>query len=195
MGGTTPTPTQSVGLRLTLTALMIASWRGKSVEVVRTLLSFGANVLMTDLLGKSSIELACEGGHHEILDLLLQQKNVTPDGRANYFTNTEVVPLRFCILYNRVKCAEILIKKYNCDLTQIDNIGRSILYQAARQGCIEITKMICDKCPRRSLFLKDPEGRRPIDAARAQGHSAIVKILAEAMVVVGDDDGAKNKRS
>ena len=166
------------------TALMVACFYGQSIEVVHTLLHFGSNVLVTDLLGKSAIELACEGGHAEILDLLLQQNGVSPNGRSNYITSTQIVPLRFCILYNQVKCAEVLIKKHNCDLTDVDNIGRSVLYQAARQGCVEITKMIVEKCPKKMLFLRDPEKRLPIDAARDQSHSEVVKILQEAMVVV-----------
>lgn len=173
------------------------------VEIVHLLLSYGASVLACDSLGKSAVEIACENGEHEILDVLLSSSTtetenenttskISPDARSNFLTSTEIVPLRFAILHNRIECARVLIEKHKCDLTHVDKIGRSILYFASRQGCTEIVRMILENLStkkdenknskkRQMLFLGDSEGRLPIDAARDQEHRDVVKMLDEAM--------------
>eukprot|EP01060_Flectonema_neradi_P031263 TRINITY_DN46_c0_g1_i1.p1 TRINITY_DN46_c0_g1~~TRINITY_DN46_c0_g1_i1.p1 ORF type:complete len:1788 (+),score=227.99 TRINITY_DN46_c0_g1_i1:2170-7533(+) len=178
------------------TALHEAVSRG-NFEAVRLLVSNNAEI-KPDIDKETPLDLAdklAKGSTRDaiILQLYITNVNYVKSAMQSAIESLEATTVRAPVvdsdLFEAVYVGNIaLLRNSNFDpnLTQ----GRSILYQAARYGQVEIVKYLVNE---KGSFIDQPneslDGSTPLHGAAYSGHPDVVKFLLEA----GADESIHNK--
>ena len=124
--------------------------------------------------GKEDLEELLKGGG----DVNVNETNPDDEGSTPLFTAAE---------YNKVGCAELLIKE-GANLETPDTEGRSPLWIAAQGGHKAMVQLLLDRGA--NFEAANKKGATPLFIAVEYGHEDVVKILLEKGAVVG----AENKK-
>jgi ankyrin repeat protein len=111
------------------TALYQSSYKGH-VKCAHHLVRYGGCVHYAKDSGASPIFVAARNGHHRIVKCLLKYGADPSQSQADFRS-----PLHTALLYNRVRCAQLLLQtNVNCLLEQRDIYGWSSLHFLAKRG-------------------------------------------------------------
>jgi len=106
---------------------------------------------------KTSLYVACQKGHHEVVKILLTHQgislNLLSKGRATAFYVA-------CAVKDSIDCVRLLVADPRCDVNARAPRGRTPIRQAADRGCVETIK--CLILSGRILDL-GPEGDKETD--------------------------------
>ena len=155
------------------TPLMWASYKNHP-DVVRILLSKGANLSITTDEGFSALHLAVQQGHLAVIDLLLE-------AGANVTSTTAVDGcslLHLAAGAGHLQVATALIQAgANVNHRALD--GATPLYAAAWTGRVECVRVLLRANADPTLCRVQPLGRRftPLDAAAQNGHPDVAREL------------------
>ena len=133
--------------------------------------------------GKSSFFLACEGGHHEIVAILLKLQP-----QIDLKCSTGETPLLAACWNGHIDVVKQLLES-GANLEITDAGGQTALHMAAWSGHKELVELLMKKGIKPDV--KTGSGYTPLHAAAWQGHDAIVDLLVKSGcdVDVADNDG------
>ena len=163
-----------------LSYVLLDACKNGNIDLVKKMLSYGADVNAKNNNGNTPLHLASRKGHTEIVKLLLEHgadANVkNNDGEtafdwASYEGHTEIVKLSL---------------EYGADVNVKDNDGNTPLRWASSNGQTEIVKLLLEYGA--DVNAKDDDGNTPLFCASYEGHAEIVKLL----LVHGADVNAKD---
>lgn len=135
----------------------------------------------------SPLHSAAEGGHKDIVDLLLFY-NATIDTRGI----SDVTPLHLAAHKGRVSVVELLLRNgAPVDALMSPSFGYSPLFMAADMGHTRVVTLLL--VANASTELRDSSGRTALHAAAAAGHEGVVVELLEhhAYVDARDNSGVR----
>ena len=144
--------------------------RSNSVEMAHLLLAHGADPNIQDKYGATPIQCAASSGNLEYLELLLaagaDPAYVSPDGQDAFYA---------AVISSRFECAERLLG-LGGDVNTQDHRGKTALCRIAMGGRgVEMAKWLLAHGADKSI--PDNSGDTPLDWARENGRTAIVKLL------------------
>jgi ankyrin repeat protein len=114
----------------TMVALYIASYLGHT-EIVKELLSRGANATLVASKGSSSLYAAAQNNHSGVVALLLEEA----DPLHSIWTKADrSSPLHIAARYGSTEALEILLADGRLPINGITNSGATPIYNAARNG-------------------------------------------------------------
>ena len=120
----------------------------------------------------SSLRVAAENGHLQILQLLLE---ATVDQNAADQHGTTA--LNFAAFNGHTDIVQLLLEA-GADKDSSNELGSTALHSAAWRGHLEVVKLLvevgCDK------DIVDHGGRRPLHRAAQNGHSEVIRYLLDA---------------
>ena len=150
-------------------ALQTAAFKGDLGEV-QALIENKADVNAVNKDGATPLFMAAQGGHREIMALLLDHGADAKQARRN----DGVSPLYIAAQQGHREIVALLLN-HGADAKQGTTNGRTALHVAAFHGHREIVALLLKHGADKSA--KATTGQRPIDFARQQGHSALAPLL------------------
>lgn len=142
----------------------------RCMEMARLLLAHGADPNIQDKYGSTPIQCAASSGNLEYLDLLLaagaDPAFVSPDGQDAFYS---------AVVSSRRECAERLLA-LGGDVNAQDDRGKTALCRIAMGGRgLDMAKWLLDHGADKTIA--DDGDRTPLEWARRNGHTEIVKLL------------------
>ncbi|XP_067678535.1 ankyrin repeat domain-containing protein 50-like [Haliotis asinina] len=162
----------NTGWKATITPIMIAAEMGHK-EVVKLLVSSGADVSLADNKGDNILHYACQGGHTETVKYILSQNMSDINSRGFQ----KMSPLMRAALMGHREVMKLLASK-GADVLQLDLGGDNILHYACRGGHIETVEYILSQ----NMLDINSRGCRkmtPVMSAGQEGHKEVVELLVE----------------
>lgn len=140
------------------------------IEQAKLLLAHGADPNIQDKYGSTPIQCAASSGNLEYLDLLLaagaDPAFVSPDGQDAFYS---------AVVSSRRECAERLLA-LGGDVNAQDDRGKTALCRIAMGGRgLDMAKWLLDHGADKTIA--DDGDRTPLEWARRNGHTEIVKLL------------------
>ncbi|XP_028971649.2 ankyrin repeat domain-containing protein 50 [Esox lucius] len=172
--------------------LLASAAHAGSDEVVQLLLSRGADPLISDHQGQTSLTLAARQGHVGVLGVLLTwARGQGPAVSAEMLEHADSegwTALRSAAWGGHTEAVHMLLET-GAEVDQSDAEGRTALRAAAWGGHEEILLTLLDHGGQ--VDKADREGRTPLIAAAYMGHREAVEILLDrgAEVDLADGDG------
>uniref|UniRef100_A0A6C0ED74 Uncharacterized protein n=1 Tax=viral metagenome TaxID=1070528 RepID=A0A6C0ED74_9ZZZZ len=190
-----------------VTALML-SVSNNFAPFVKLLLENGADINEKDDSGRTALFFAVQKKYIEILNILLNDRNIKIDEKdnngldalmyASAFGNKEALiillnkdayiklkkddfgrtALFYAIKYNNLEIVKILVKN-GAETTIIDNNGDSYLALACHNGNTEIVKILLENGASSVINEADIGGLTPLLYATKRKHFDIIKLLVE----------------
>ncbi|XP_067678573.1 ankyrin-1-like [Haliotis asinina] len=176
----------NTGWKATITPIMIAAEMGHK-EVVKLLVSSGADVSLADNKGDNILHYTCQGGHTEIVKYILSQNMSDINSRGFQ----KMSPLMRAALMGHREVMKLLVSK-GADVLQLDQGGDNILHYACQGGHIETVEYIL------SQNMSDINSRgfqkmSPLMRAALMGHREVMKLLvSKGADVLQLDQGGDN---
>jgi uncharacterized protein len=152
------------------TALMHAATRGDS-ETLDLLLARGAAINARASNGWTALMLAGARGFEPIVERLLAH-GADPN-IADIYGWT---PLMRAVDLGRPAIVKTLLADSRVDVDARDENGQTALHHAARQGYVDIARMLIGRAAKRDV--RDRAGRTAADLAIAEGHREIAQTIA-----------------
>ncbi|CAH0369602.1 unnamed protein product [Pelagomonas calceolata] len=158
----------------TFAAVHIASFHGHT-EVLKVVLSWGADANVVDSQGLHLLYIAAERGHGEIVQLLLEDSEVNPfDATYN--------PGGFTVLHiaaerGNVAVLEVVLEDGRLPMDGLDDAGRTPLHFAAQNGQLGAVVALVERGA--DVSIETTDGRDALYAAAERNHSDIVRLLLE----------------
>lgn len=152
-------------------ALLLASLRGRSV-FVRLLLSTGVDVNYTDTNRRTSLSMAAENGHENVVEMLLKAERADPNLKDIYGE----APLFWAIKNSRKTIVRLLLNTEHIDVNSKDVCGWTPLTTAANGGHEAIVRLLLG-VGMIEVDQKNVYGETPLWLAAANGHVPVVKAL------------------
>ncbi|CAL4166504.1 unnamed protein product, partial [Meganyctiphanes norvegica] len=151
------------------------------VTFARKLIEAGADLETTTLESAvfTSLHLAVNYGHTEIIKLLLQEK-ANIDALSCY----EYTPLHRAAMHNQLSVIEILLEA-GCNRDARIHLGGTALHVAAMYDKREAAELLIKKGF--DLELKDNNGHTPMESAEVRGHESLAHWLAKLRLSKLDD--------
>ncbi|HQO09253.1 MAG TPA: ankyrin repeat domain-containing protein [Clostridiales bacterium] len=165
------------------TPLNLASYEGKT-DIVKYLLSKGADIDTKDKEGSNPLQNAAARGHFEIVKLLVEKGS-----NVNYKDDNGVTPLHFGCMSGNLDIVKYLVEK-GADLNATSKIGRKPAVDAVFGGNFEVLKYLESK----GASMKGLEagaGSTPLHIATGRGNIDMIKYF----VSKGYDVNKKNDAS
>lgn len=179
-----------------MTALIIAIWNARPVEVARFLISRGVDLSIRQPSSDwRALTYAAVNGHREHLELLLASGDqLDPNGR-------DWKALMYAIQYRSIDTAEILLQ-HGADVNARDDEGLTPLMRAARNNDQQALEMLLRYGADPRLAANDGNTALHFAAAKASVQNIQSLIAAGAIVAAKNNSGetalsisrAKNKR-
>ena len=116
---------------------------------------------------------AAKYGHLMICEYLITQQNAN----VNIKSNDHWTALMYAAFNNHLSVVELFIQ-HNADIRLQDKNGDHVTYLVARNGNLDIIKMLLSKDPE-AANIKGSEGYTPLIIAAKSGHYEICKYLVE----------------
>lgn len=165
--------------------LHIVSWNGNN-RLVSLLLNANANMVNAlDADETSSLSLASEQGHDEVVQNLIQAgASLQPDNRGE-------TPLHKAALFNHPSTLEILLNhiresKSEWGVDHMDNTKSTPLLCASFVGSLECVKLLYEN--NANLYQKDEELSTALHKAAYNGHIEIVRFLLDNGIPIDAED-------
>lgn len=156
-----------------ITPLHLAA-QGGNMEIVRLLLSNGANPTASDSKGFKPYHSAAYYGHITISSMLAKQVFLKDSmGRPHMVMS----PLHKAVEAGHLDIVMLLLSN-GADINSKNSNGETVLHVAARTGHQKIVKLLLDK--KVALHTKDHNGESPLHSAVDSGKLSIVDILLQA---------------
>lgn len=156
-----------------MTVFMYAAASG-SVEIARSLLARGVKPDVADNSGTTSLSLAAELGHEEIVRLLLEEHHCQVDKPDN----DGGTPLSWASWNGHLNVVRLLLKHGAQADWQDIRWGRTPCSWAAEHGHWEVIKLLCEKNVDPDSISTDTS-RTPLSYATEMGHLKAVMTLLE----------------
>lgn len=160
--------------------LFLAAEEGR-LEIVRALLTSGADRNATDEYGSSVLDSAVSGGFEEIVrELLSGASNIdSSDSDGN-------TALHWAVPHEN---AVTLLLDHGAPVNRQNNAGQTALHWAARDGLTEVVRLLFGR--NADLNIQDKNGATALHSAALQGHDQIVDLLLQrgADKTIEDVDG------
>ena len=154
----------------TMTALIIASIYGHK-EVLRVLLSHGADVNAVSSQGFHALYVAARNSHGEIVRLLLENSEVNPfDATLNPGGFT---PLHAAAQFNATTALKALLDDGRLPIDGLSDQGCTPLFYAAEYGALQAVKALLRHGADASIAWN---GNTPADIASRNGHDEVVAL-------------------
>ncbi|MFW4370795.1 MAG: ankyrin repeat domain-containing protein [Spiroplasma sp. hy2] len=171
------------------TYLHIAARNGQ-LELVKLLLSRGANPNMQEKKGITPLYFAAQSDKTEVVQELLTNKNSKNKIDINLSNDLGDTPLHIASFNGNYKIVELLLKNHKIDVNKKDDCGDSALIVAARNGKINVVKKLL-KHSDIDVNLSNERGLTALHYACENGHLIIVKLLLSnnANLNYQDDEG------
>ena len=123
-----------------------------------------------DERGFSTLWIAAEKGHVEVVKLLLTEGNAEVDKAAN----DGVTPLYAAAMQGKTEVVKLLLTEGNAEVDKTNNTGATPLYVAAEQGMTEVVKLLLRGGADANIAI---QGWTPLMIAKHYGHQAVVALL------------------
>jgi hypothetical protein len=150
------------------TPLHLATGEGQ-VEIVKFLISAGADVNAKGPYGWTSLHMAAGMNSSEMVAML-----ITAAADPNLKMELGNTPLHSAVYLGSIDVADQLIKA-GSRVNETDNDGNTPLHDAAARGYAEMVRFLLVKGA--SLKLKNKEGKTPLMLAESQGRNTVIDIL------------------
>ncbi|XP_046326546.2 ankyrin repeat domain-containing protein 50-like [Haliotis rufescens] len=151
------------------TPILKAAWQGHH-QVVELLVERGADLSVVDVVGDNILHRACDGGHLDIMKLVLTYTTGCVNGKG-YCGKT---PLMTAVGSGCREMVELLVSK-GADVSLVDNRGDNILHLACDGGHYEIMKYVLSQPI--DINSRGRKGRTPVSWAARHGHTAMFNLL------------------
>jgi len=151
------------------TPLHIAASEGQ-LELCKLLVAKGAMINRSDRWGHSALDDAYRHRHEAVAHFL--QQNGGKFGSPSQANN-----LIAAASEGDVEEVKALLKYGNMNINSSDYDKRTALHLAAGEGRPEIVKLLCDHGA--DVNVRDRWGSRPLDDAKAAGHTETIRLLEE----------------
>lgn len=165
------------------TPLNLASYEGKT-DIVKYLLSKGADVKAKDKEGSTPLQNAAAKGHFDIVKMLVEKGS-----DVNYRDDNGVTPLHFGCMSGKLDVVKYLVEK-GADINAVSNIGRKPVVDGIFSGNIDIIRYLESK----GADMKNLEagaGNTPLHLATGRGNIDMIKYF----ISKGYDVNKKNDAS
>lgn len=167
---------------------LLPLWRASAdnrPEIVRLLIEYGAAVdkpIKASAAGGTSLEMACQEGHLEVVQILLE--NGASINERGYLGFT---PIRVAARNGHLEVVKHLAEK-GANIDEQANDKATPLEHAAAKGHYEIVEFLLSKGA--NIDNQDKDGDFPLGEAAKYGYEQIVKLLLDK----GADIGITNKK-
>ena len=155
-----------------LNSLTASCGRGH-FELVRRLLSFGANVHVRTALGNTPVITAAEAGFADIVQLLIDHgadiEAQTNSGKTAVYAAAE---------NGHVDAVSVLMDA-NCCVSTPTYRNKTPLYAAAEQGFVGIVKLLLRRTTKQDLFTETTYGTTPLFIASKQRNHTVKSLLVD----------------
>ncbi len=166
------------------TCLQVSAHQGH-MQLVKYLLSLGANVNVVDKEGDSTLHYAAFGNQPEIMRVLLMH-----GAEINVLNSSHCSALHISAHKKPPQCVRILLE-YGADVNIQDSYGDTALHDAIGKENVEVVDLLCS-APNLDLTVRNNRGFNALHHSSLKGNSnAIRRILqlARQLVDVKKDDG------
>jgi ankyrin repeat protein len=138
-----------------------------------------SSIGVRDLYGRMPLTMAAQGGHLEVVRLLVE-KGAPIDVRGNYLG----APPSTVAYYSSPAVARMLRVK-----APVEPVGATALYVAALEGQLEVVKLLLASGA--AIDVRADDGSTPLAIAAQHGHLAVARLLVDkgAAVDAADDNG------
>lgn len=171
------------------------------VMIILTLLATGQININDVYNGSTCLDVVCSNGHVELVELLLQVKDID----VNHEDQSEFNSFFYACLSGRIEIMELLIATGEIDINKQDSSGNSCLHYAASLGRVEPIKILLRQ-NNIDIHAKNKFGNTILHNAcsptminsqtyECYGHFEAVKILAQAGVAIGALNNQDEKAS
>jgi len=144
------------------------------VEVVAGLIEVGYDINEGDFFGRTPLGWAAHNGHEEVVKLLLEREEVSPD-KLDLDGHT---PLSLAAWNGHEGVVKILLGREEVNPDKPNNNGHTPLSLAAWDGHEGVVRILLEREEVNSNK-PDKNGRTPLSYAAYYGHEGVVKILLE----------------
>ncbi|XP_046371140.2 ankyrin repeat domain-containing protein 50-like [Haliotis rufescens] len=152
------------------TPLMKAAYYGQS-DVLKFLVSEGANVSLVDDDGDNILHWACIGGQVGVVKYLLSQYSVDINSRAKMGKT----PLMKAAYYGHRDVLEFLVSK-GANVSMVDDDGDNIIHYASIRGQVEVLKHIISRGIV-NIRSRGKYGRTPLMRSAYYGNRKVFDLL------------------
>ena len=154
------------------TALMFASWKGKSLMVERLVRVGELNVMYQDQSGDTAAHKASEGGHSQCVRILANTGRVDWD-RGNVMGQT---PLHLALQGQHSSTVAVIVKQ-DIDYIVKTHQGQTLAEVAVEGGDEKCVKILADQKKFDCWNISDKNGDTPIMKALKSQKIGLVKVL------------------
>ena len=137
--------------------------------------------------GYNALMLAVEGGHQELVRVLIEELHFNVNQ-----TNQGRTPLHEACLQGHTDLVRKLVKKHKANLGAKDNGGNDVLMYAVYGGHNDLVRVLIEDFEFNVNQSRSNQGRTPLHVACLQGHTDLVRELIEKHKA---DDSAKDKEN
>ncbi|XP_067661828.1 ankyrin repeat domain-containing protein 50-like [Haliotis asinina] len=152
------------------TPMMAAAERGHT-EVVKLLVSRGADVSLVDTVGENVLHWACVGGHVQTVMYILSQSNVD----INSSGWKKRTPMMAAAERGHTEVVKLLVSR-GADVSLVDTVGENVLHWACVGGHVQTVMYILSQS-NVDINSRGWKKRTPMMAAAERGHTEVVKLL------------------
>ncbi|XP_013118452.1 E3 ubiquitin-protein ligase MIB2 [Stomoxys calcitrans] len=166
------------------TAIQVAAHQG-FVQIVKLLISKGANVNVVDKEGDSALHYAAFGNQPETMRILLQN-----GADINFLNSSHCTALHICAHKKTPHCVRELLN-HNVDVNIQDSYGDTALHDAIGKENSEVVELLCN-APNLDFTVKNNRGFNVLHHAALKGNVVATRRilqLARQLVNVKKDDG------
>ncbi len=141
-----------------------------ALEKVRSLIEDGSNINTKEKAGgRTPLHRAVEGGHKEVIKLLLEN-----EADINIKNNSGETPLKNAVKLGYREIAELLISS-SADINVFDKNGKSLLHVAASSGRKDMVELLLNCGIDKNI--SDKKGRTALDYILRSNFTGIVTLL------------------
>ena len=153
---------------------------GGHAEVLKTMLNCVEGMDVNDVNddnGATALAIACQNGHHKVVDLLLKTPSLDINLRKDPNPNT---PLLIACFTRQPTMVERLLCAPEIDVNLLSkSSGHTAVHLASHFGWVDVVRRLLEK-PNIDLNILSYDNSCPLGLAQKKNHQEIVKLLTEA---------------
>jgi ankyrin repeat protein len=158
---------------------------GQHKEIVRLLIENGADVNTKGGFGDTVLMFACEQGHLDLADFLLERgADINEVNNKVFLGRTALMGAAW---YGQVEAVKLLLA-HDADIDAADVRKETALFKAAYQGHAGVVGILLDNGA--DIHARDSRGNTPLLHAASRGHAGVVELLLDR----GAEVNAKNEQ-